>query len=202
VRPLITLTVNQQTQQIDESTFENFKALLDAFHPENHVLVALSINGKDISPEDVEKLYPAQLEGGEKIVLGFQGVVPFSLELLANLGGYLDRFQQALPAFGNAISGGNSDAIGRLSDVQDGINALENMKQNVFHLTSTTLGDFPVLEKGHQQLNQCLEKVNSLIQDQNWDGLAQCFQKELPESLDFYRQLFEKARVLLEMEKA
>jgi len=194
--------VNEQTHQIDESTFENFKALLDAFQPEKHVLVALSINGREISPEDVEKLYPAQLEGGEEIVLGFQGVISFSLELLENLGGYLDRFQQALPAFGDAISGGSSDAIARLSDVQDGINALENMKQNVFHLTSSTLEDFPVLEKGYQRLNQCLEKVNSLIQEQNWGGLAQCFQKELPESLDFYRQLFEQARVLLEMEKA
>jgi hypothetical protein len=194
---LITLIRNGEEIQLSEEGYDSFGSFYDAHKVDGEVLAFLSINDQEIPVDRVQELAKARFEGGEKIVMDFEPAVRFTLKLLANIEDYIHSFQKAVPQFASSIAQGDPKALESMSNVYEGIKALETMKESLFALTGTTISDFGQLKTKESELTGILRQINQDLESKNFESLAKVLGEQLPESLSFYHELFAQAKELL-----
>jgi hypothetical protein len=199
---LIKALINGNELTFEKDKYGTFKDFYEDNKLVDKVLARVVINDNEVPVSMIEEIYNATFDGEETIILDFEELVPFTLSLLSNLEGYIDQFENALPAFAGEIKTGRAENIQGLKNIQEGLRALETMKVNLLALTGMDDGNYPELRSKKDQLHEMLEEMNTSIQEKDWDRLSRLLEYNLPEVLVYYKELFSKSKILLEQRKA
>jgi len=199
---MITATINGKEFTFKDDKYQTFREFYEENKLPNKVLSKLTINEKEVPVSQLEEIYAASFEGGEKIEMQFDDLIPFTLNLLGKLKDYLGKFESALPHFAASIRTGESKSIEGLQSLQEGVKALETMKSNLFTLTGTTEDDFKEINDDRQTLQKVLKDINEAISEKNWDELSQLLEYDLANGLEYYKRLFGKAEEILKQRKS
>ena len=199
---MITALVNGEKIQFEDNKYKTFKEFYDDNKLEGKVLSKLVVNEKEVPVSRLDDIFSATFEGGESVEMTFDELIPFTLNLLANLMEYFEKFENALPAFAQNIQSGSTESIDGLKNLQEGLKALEVMKTNLFALTGTSENDFSELQNEKNKLQQTLGSINESIFNKNWDELSKLIEYDLPEAIKYYKILFKKSGEILKQKKS
>lgn len=199
---MITAIVNGEISHYDDQKYRNFQDFYEDNKIDGKVLVELIVNDKEVPVSKLDEIFTATFEGGERVEMAFEELIPFTLNLLSNLMVYFTRFEDALSDFAKNIRSGNAESIDGLKNLQEGLKALEVMKTNLFVLTGTHEGDFLELEGQKEKLQQTLENINLSIDRKDWTELSQLIEYDLLDAVKYYKILFNKAEELLKQKRS
>jgi hypothetical protein len=199
---LITALINGNELRFEKDKYKSFREFYEENKLSNMVLSELIINDNKVPVSMIEEIYNATFEGDEKIKMNFDELIPFTLNLLPDLKGYIDQFENALPVFAKEIKTGSLESVQGLKNLQEGLKALETMKINLLALTGMKEEDYPELHEKRHELHEILEEMNNAILKKNWDELSQLLEFDLPAAIEYYKELFSKSKEVLEQRKA
>ncbi|HOO32045.1 MAG TPA: hypothetical protein PK466_10080 [Thermotogota bacterium] len=199
---MIKASINGNAITFEKERYETFKDFYEDNKLTNKILSRVVINNNEVPVSMIDEIYNASFDGGEEIVLDFEELVPFTLNLLSNLEGYITQFETALPVFANEIKTGSAASVEGLKNIQEGLKALETMKVNLFALTGTDENDYPGLQSKKAELHSILEKMNTAIMEKDWNELSQLLETDFPEAISYYGDLFTKSKEILKQRKA
>jgi len=199
---MIRVIVNGKMTEYDDKKYNNFKDFYDDNKIDRKVLTELIVNDTVVPVSKLDDIFSATFEGDETIIMNFEELIPFTLNLLSNLMKYFGRFEDALPDFAKHIRSGSSESIDGLKNLQEGLKALEVMKTNLFALTGTQEGDFSELEDKKEKLQQTLENINYSIDKKDWAELSHLIEFDLMDAVKYYKILFSKAEEILKQKKS
>ncbi len=194
---MIKAAVNGKIYEFEKKDYANFGEFFEEKKIQGMVLSKVVVNGNEISVSKIDELLKATFEGNEDIMLEFEDMIPFTLNLIDELFGFLDGFKKALPGFAGSLMIGNEKAIGGLTDFQSGIKSLETMKDNLYSLTGMDDGDTPGMVEKHKGIVEALDRMNQALQKKDWLELSDLIEYEFIEKLDYYDEVFMKAKEIL-----
>ena len=199
---MIVALVNGEEIKFEDTKYKTFKAFYDENKLDGKVLSKLVINENEVPVSKLDDIFTATFEGGEHIEMTFEELIPFTLNLLSNLMEYFEKFENALPAFALNINSGSTESIDGLKNLQEGLKALEVMKTNLFALTGTSEEDYTECTTEKNKLQETLGNMNQSIFNKDWKELSQLIEYELPEALNYYKNLFRKSAEILKQKKS
>ncbi len=199
---MITAFVNGKEVQYEDDKYKSFQEFYDENKLSNKVLSSLSINGKEVPVSKLDEILTATFEGGERVEMIFEELIPFTLKLIENLMVYFDKFEKAIPVFARNIKTGDVNAVDGLRNLQEGLKAMEVMKTNLFALTGTQESDFSELEDDKMALQSALNEINVAISNKSWEELSQLLEYDLVEALSYYKDLFDISSNILKQKKS